>query len=204
MDIVVQTWETLPPPYCDEREDVITETFVKALKRSRDRCELPFRIDIQLVELDPSAGEDQGRMDIVFSPPAPREDIYFCLECKRINVRSASGVRPYFAEYVVHGMLRFVRGQYGKRAKHGGMVAYVLNGNIASAIAGVEPNLASHASELGMESPAMFAMSSIFPNDNRLRETPHKRSVGLSTFVIYHLFMPGDPKASFRPKENLK
>ena len=110
--MVLETWESLPAPYCDAREDDVTELFCVALRRSRDRCELPFRIDIQLVELEPKAGEDQGRMDIVFSPPAPREDIYFCLECKRLNVRVANGgVRPYFSEYIVHGMLRFIRGQ---------------------------------------------------------------------------------------------
>jgi len=200
LGVVLETWEALPPPNCDEREDSITETFVRALRLSRNRCELPFRIDTQLVELDPAAGEDQGRMDIVFSPPAPREDIYFCLECKRINVRSPSGVRPYFSEYVVHGMLRFVRGQYGNQVKHGGMVAYVLNGDIASAIAGVESNITAHATDLGMNVPATFAKSSFFPNDNRLRETLHERGSKLSSFVINHLFMCADSKVPFQPE----
>lgn len=198
LNMVMDTWDELPSPCCDEREDVITKAFASALKRSRARCELPFRIDTQLVELEPAAGEDEGRMDIVFSPPVSREDIYFCFECKRINVPSAKGVRPYFAEYVVQGMLRFTRGQYGRRVKHGGMLAYVLNGDVAAAISGVEANFPPHANELGMLSLAKFSMSSVFPDDHRLRETVHARSSGLSSFVISHLFLPGDPDAPFR------
>ncbi|MEA2916556.1 MAG: hypothetical protein QOJ15_8637, partial [Bradyrhizobium sp.] len=30
-----------------------------------------------MIELDPTAGQDQGRMDIAFQPLVPREDIYF-------------------------------------------------------------------------------------------------------------------------------
>lgn len=110
--LVIETWESLPPPAANELEDPVSEALCKALRQSRTRCDLPFRIDTQLVELDPAAGQDQGRMDIVFSPPVPRENIYFCLECKRINVREGTTVRPYFIEYVRFGMFRFVRGQY--------------------------------------------------------------------------------------------
>jgi hypothetical protein len=197
--VVFETWDAFPAPYCDEREDVITKAFVKVLKRSRDRCELPFRIDIQFVEVDPAAGEEQGRLDIVFSPPAPREDIYFCLECKRINVRSRNGVRAYFAEYITHGMSRFIRGQYGKHAKHGGILAYVLNGDITSAIAGVEANINRYSRDLGIEDATTLEKCSLFPEDDRIRETHHQRNPGLSTIAIYHLFMPGDSGASFRP-----
>lgn len=197
--VVVETWDVFPAPYCDEREDVITEAFVKMLKRSRDRCELPFRIDIQFVELDPADGEDQGRLDIVFSPSAPREDIYFCLECKRINAQLRSGDRPYFAEYVVHGMVRFIRSQYGRRVRHGGMLAYVLNGDVASAIAGVVANIKSHSEELGLDDFNKLDPCSQALGDERILESRHRRELGSSPFAIYHLFMPGDPNASFRP-----
>ncbi len=79
--LVIETWESMPPPAANEFEDPVSEALCMALRHSRSRCELPFRIDTQLVELDPAAGQDQGRMDIVFSLLVPREDIYFCLEC---------------------------------------------------------------------------------------------------------------------------
>ncbi|MCA9091180.1 MAG: hypothetical protein KDA90_21385 [Planctomycetaceae bacterium] len=200
LKMVVETWDSLPAPCCDALEDDVTEAFCVALRRSRDRCELPFSIHIQLVELEPAEGEDQGRMDIVFSPPAPREDIYFCLECKRLNVRSADGsVRPYFSEYIVHGMLRFIRGQYGKIAKHGGMAAYVLNGDIDSAIAGIQSNIIAYEGELLLASSTTLGRSSFLPQDNRLRETVHTR-VGHSKILLHHLFLAGDPESSFRSK----
>ena len=154
---------------------------------------------MQLVELDPAAGEDQGRMDIVFSPLAPREDIYFCLECKRLNVREGDEIRPYFAEYVQFGMLRFVRGQYARSVRFGGMLAFVLDGDIAAAIAGVERNISNNHCKLGMAMPGAFRLSSARPSDSRVRETGHRREADLGQFVIQHLFMPGDPNAPLRP-----
>ena len=141
--LVVETWESLPPPAGNELEDEVSESLCRSLRQSRNRCDLPFRIDTQLVELDPAAGQDQGRMDIVFSPAVPRENIYFCLECKRINVREAGTPkpRPYFAEYVQYGMFRFVRGQYANSVRYGGMLAFVLDGDVTDAVSGVECNI---------------------------------------------------------------
>lgn len=196
--LVIDTWEVLPPPAANELEDRVSQVLCNALRQSRSRCDLPFRIDTQLVELDPAAGQDQGRMDIVFSPMVPREDIYFCLECKRINVREETGIRPYFVEYVRFGMSRFVQGQYARVVRSGGMLAFVLNGDVDSAIAGIEGNIRSLHSEIGMDPPGNMAASSILPNDRRVRETTHRRPGITERLLIHHLFMAGDPNAPFR------
>jgi hypothetical protein len=176
--LVVDTWEAMPPPAANAKEDPVSESLCRMLRRARERCDLPFRIDTQLVELDPVAGEDQGRMDIVFSPPAPREDIYFCLECKRLNVRGPDGIRPYFAEYVRFGMSRFVRGQYSRVVRNGGMLAFVLNGDVSGAQVGVEENIKAQSRHLGMDPPGAFQLSSIRPTDTRARETYQRREFG--------------------------
>ena len=109
LDLVTSTWQNMPILASDAREDPTTEELCRRLRQNRSASELPFRIDIQLVELDPAADADQGRMDIVFSPLIPSEEIYFCLECKRLN--AVSGDQIYVltpTEYVIHGMLRFV------------------------------------------------------------------------------------------------
>jgi hypothetical protein len=196
--LVIDTWEAMPPPAGNELEDPVSVMLCRSLRQSRNRCDLPFRIDTQLVELDPAAGQDQGRMDIVFSPPVPREDIYFCLECKRINVRDEDGVRPYFVEYVRFGMFRFVRGQYANSVRHGGMLAFVLNGDVSGAISGVEVNVRNLSGDLGMGAPGMFLVSSVRPEDARVRETRHSRAHHHEPFVIHHLFMAGDPNAPLR------
>jgi hypothetical protein len=197
--LVIETWEAMPPPAGNELEDPVSESLCRSLRQSRNSRDLPFRIDTQLVELDPAAGQDQGRMDIVFSPAVPRENIYFCLECKRINVREETGVRACFVEYVRFGMFRFVRGQYANSVRHGGMLAFVLNGDVTGAITGVEVNVGNLLSELGMDAPGVFLTSSVRPNDARVRETRHSRAHHHEPFVIHHLFMAGDPNAPLRP-----
>ena len=197
--LVIETWEALPSPAGNELEDPISETLCRSLRQSRTRCDLPFRIDTQLVELDPAAGQDQGRMDIVFSPPAPREDIYFCLECKRLNVRGENGIRPFFVEYVRFGMFRFVRGQYANSVRHGGMLAFVLDGDAVGAIAGVEINIRNLSSDLGMDNSAALSASTVRPTDARIRETRHRRGQHADPFIIHHLFMAGDPNTPLRP-----
>jgi hypothetical protein len=200
LSLVIEAWESLPPPAANELEDPVSESLCRALRRARDRCDLPFQVHPQLVELDPAAGQDQGRMDIVFLPPATREDIYFCLECKRLNVREGSTIRPYHAEYVKFGMLRFVRGQYANSVHFGGMLAFVLNADLPHAIAGIEANIRTLCAELGMEAPGAFRPSSVRPDDARIRETWHRREDRTDPLVIHHLFMAGDPTAPSRPE----
>jgi hypothetical protein len=112
--LVVATWEAMPPPGADAKEDDITITLCRALRQNRTARSLMFQIHTQLVELEPAIGEELGRQDIVFVPPIPREDIYFCMESKRLNVVKDGKLRAYASEYVTHGMLRFVTGQYSK------------------------------------------------------------------------------------------
>lgn len=186
--LVISTWEAMPPPPPDAREDPTTEDFCRCLRQNRNSSDLPFTIHIQMVELEPAAGEDQGRMDIAFLPLVPREDIYFCLECKRLNVVNDGQVRPYTSEYVTHGMLRFIRGQYAARVRHGGMLGYVLDGNIALAIQNVSRVIRSRFRELGMEPPGEMLPSSVHSDDSRIKETHHLRSHISENFQIHHIF----------------
>lgn len=191
LNLVISTWEEMPSPNSDAREDPTTEEFSRWLRRSRDGGMLPFQIHVQMVELGPGAGGDQGRMDIVFLPLIPREDVYFCLECKRLNVVYAGGVRPYASEYLTHGMLRFIRGQYASQVRNGGMLGYVLDGDVAQAIRNVSSLIAQRYKELQMQAPGAMTRSSILPRDTRLRETRHVRPLETKTFLIHHIFAKG-------------
>lgn len=198
IELVVETWKAMPAPSGNELEDVVSEALCRALRQSRNSRDLPFIIHTQQVELDPDAGQDQGRMDIVFSPLVPRENIYFCLECKRLNVRTTEGVRPYFVEYVRLGMLRFIRGQYSNSVLNGGMLAFVLDGDIPSAMAGVDENIKNLHFELAMKPPGELKASTVRRDDPLCRETEHLRRAGEPRFTIYHLFVAGDPAAPLR------
>lgn len=187
LELVQSTWQTMPPLAPDALEDPTTEEFCRRLRHSRTAAKLPFRIDIQMVELGQSPDADQGRMDIVFSPLLPTEVIYFCLECKRLNVRKSGSTRSYATEYVVHGMMRFITGQYASHVQHGGMLGYVLDGDIAGAMKCVSAAISRRCEELGMERPCLVLQSSIRTADASARETRHWRGPNKTLFVIQHL-----------------
>jgi hypothetical protein len=186
--LVISTWASMPAMPMTPREDPITEQLWRLLRMNRDSSGLPFQIHTQMVELDPSAGEDQGRMDIVFLPMVPREDIYFCFECKRLNVPNNGGVRSLASEYITHGMMRFVRGQYATRVHHGGMLGYVLDGKVPSAIQSVGHLIKKRHEELRMQPPGEMEPSSIRSDDQRARETRHVRKDRSKPFLIHHMF----------------
>ncbi len=143
-----------------------------------------------MVELGESADADQGRMDIVFSPLVATEVVYFCLECKRLNVTKSGYTRAYATEYVIHGMMRFITGQYSSQVQHAGMLGYVLDGNVAGAIRRVSTAIGRRCEELGMEKPCLVRQSSIRTADVSAKETRHWREGNGDPFVIQHLFLP--------------
>jgi hypothetical protein len=189
LNLVVESWQEMPSPAPDEKEDNITIALCRLLAQNRTARELMFQIRTQVVELDPMPGEELGRLDIAFIPLVPREDIYFCLESKRLNALINGERRALAAEYVQFGMSRFVTGQYSKAVSHGGMIGYVLDGNIANAMRNVEANIRQRHQELRMSPPGAFLVSTLLKDDSRARETEHQRAHETNLFRIHHLFM---------------
>lgn len=193
--LTIDTWRSLPGPLGSDREDDITNALCGELRANRTVRQLPFYVDTQMVELDPVPGEDLGRLDIAFRPTGlsgpPSESIYFCLECKRLNVLTNGQIRTYASEYVLHGMMRFVSGQYSHAVRHGGMLGYVFDGNVQTAINSVAKNIQKQRVKLGMEPPGQLRQSTILPNETGARETQHRRNHDSALFQIHHLFVPG-------------
>lgn len=136
------------------------------------------------------AGEEAGRLDIVFNLLVPSEEIYFCLEGKRLNVVTDDGKRTYASEYVRLGMMRFVSGQYSRAVRHGGMIGYVLDHEIGRAIERVEANVRAQWDALGMTQPEGLGRSVVLGRtEERARESHHRRKNENGTFCIHHLFM---------------
>lgn len=188
--LVRRTWQTMLPLAPDALEDPTTEEFCRRLRQCRTAATLPFRIDIELVELGDASDSDQGRMDIVFSPMLPTEVVYFCLECKRLNVTRSGSTRSYATEYVIHGMMRFITGKYASKVQHGGMLGYVLDGNVSGAIRRVSAAVGERCEELGMREPCLVRQSSVRTADPSAKETRHSRGSNGSPFEIQHLFLP--------------
>lgn len=194
--LVVDVWSGIPRPLSDHKEDSITEALCRALRSHRTARDLPFYIHIQMVELNPAAGEELGRLDIAFQPTglggAPDESIYFCLECKRLNVIVNGHKRPGGSDYVTHGMMRFVTGQYASAVRHGGMLGYVLNSDVAGAMANVESNVKRQHVALCMESPGPLRRSSVLTEIATAKESFHRRPGESVEFRIHHLFMDAE------------
>lgn len=186
--LILSTWEEMPSFSSDALEDPTTEALCRALRKNRTSASLPFRIDIQMVELDPAAGQDQGRMDIAFSPMVPHEAFYFCLECKRLNVVRQGRRRTLGTEYVTQGMSRFVNRQYGYQVRHGGMLGYVLDSRVDLAITAVQTAIRTRRQDLKIVEAAGLRQSSFLPEAENVFETAHVRDETASYFLLQHIF----------------
>ncbi|HUY92693.1 MAG TPA: hypothetical protein VMV10_28390 [Pirellulales bacterium] len=135
---VVTTWELMQKPGPSDWEDLISDKLYLALVNAKSRSDFPFLIRREDLEFDTDLAKETGRKDIVFFPSLQHEEIYLCLEAKRLNVM-ISGRRESLADkYVTEGMQRFVDGKYARFVRHGAMLAYVLDGEIDRAMKNVE------------------------------------------------------------------
>lgn len=186
--LILSTWKEMPSLSPDALEDRTTEALCRALRKNRTSASLPFRIDIQMVELNPAVGQNQGRMDIAFSPMVPHEAFYFCLECKRLNVVRQGRRRTLGTEYVTQGMSRFVNRQYGDQVRHGGMLGYVLDSRVDLAITAVQTAIRTRRQDLKIVEGAGLRQSSFLPEAENVFETAHARDETASHFLLQHIF----------------
>jgi len=189
--LVLDAWDRMEKPAADEREDRTSVRLYAAMIRGKDRQRHFFLIRLQDVEVDTDLAKVTGRKDIVFFPPANDEDIYFCLEAKRLNALVSGRRRSLAAEYVKEGMQRFVDGKYSRHVRHGGMLGYVLDGDMDRAMTNVANAVRRHHADLRMEPPGKIRRSRVLPNDAHARETDHKRPIDVAVFRLHHLFVTG-------------
>lgn len=191
LDYIITTWEQMVKPSTSDLEDLISDKLYSALLNAKRRSEFPFLIRREDLEFDLNLAKETGRKDIVFFPSLYEQDVYLCLEAKRLNAVVSGVNRSLADEYVKEGMQRFVDGKYARFVRHGGMLAYVLDGNTNRAIQNIENNVIKRRSELHMEDNSNLAPSTIRPSDSRIKETWHHRAHEKSIFRIHHLFLVG-------------
>ncbi len=197
VSLVIKAWNTMPAIAADAKEDPVSEELCRRLRAMKDLSKLPLQVHTQFVELETADDSEQGRIDIVFLPLVPNESIYFALECKRVNVRQTDGeIRRYFSEYVTEGLTRFVTGRYSHEVRHGGMLAFVLDGDIPSAISGIGKNIVAKRDVLQLIGTSL-KRSRYDPDNDSLRETEHSRSSEAGDVVVQHFIMgSGIPSAA--------
>jgi hypothetical protein len=190
LSYVITTWEQMAAPGPSDLEDAISVKLYSALIKAKDRDKHAFLIRYQDVEIDTDLEKETGRKDIVFFPSS-QEEIYLCLEAKRLNAVISSVLRSLAYEYVKEGMQRFIDGKYARFIRHGAMLAYVLDGDIRKAMHNVEINIQNRLAELRMDKNGGFIASTIHPDDPRTKETNHRRACEEAIFRIHHLFVSG-------------
>jgi hypothetical protein len=191
LTLVFATWHQIEKPAQDAREDDISKRLYLALVNGKDRNTHAFLIRYQDVEVDDDVSKESGRKDIVFFPSLFDEPIYFCLEAKRLNALVSGQRRSLADEYVKEGMQRFVDRKYSRHVRHGGMLGYVLDGDVDRAIGNVSNCIRLHRATLRMEEPAELLRSRIRPDDPHTRETRHRRPNETIVFCLHHLFVAG-------------
>ena len=188
LSLVVSAWEHMEKPEQTAYEDDISVKLYTALVTGKNRNQHPFLIRYQDVEVDADLEKEIEKKDIVIFP-SNLEEVYFCLEAKRLNALVSSKRRTLAGAYVREGMQRFVDGKYSRFVRHGGMLGYVLDGRISHAIRNIEKNIRTHARKLGMDASEGFLSSSVRPDDPSAKETLHRRSHETALFHMHHLFM---------------
>jgi hypothetical protein len=185
---VLAAWVQMPKPGPSDLEPDISKRLYCALRRAKDRNVHPFLIKYEDMEVDVDFEKVNGRKDIVFFPSLQDEDVYLCIEAKRLNA-IISGVKHSLAdEYVKEGMQRFVDGKYSRFVRHGAMLAYVLDKDINNAMKNVENNIHNRLTQLRMDANSGFEASTILANDPCAKETHHLRDGENVVFHIHHLF----------------
>ncbi|HUT93736.1 MAG TPA: hypothetical protein VMY37_30005 [Thermoguttaceae bacterium] len=182
--LVVSSWEELDKPQHNEHEVSITKRFLPVLRRNKGLRRLPFAIDRE-TWLDDEAATEHARLDLRFQH-GHREDVYLAFECKRLNVKYESGFRSEASKYVHEGMSRFMEHKYARGLRQGGMIGYVMDGDVDAAVRAIEGQFRDHKKLLLLRVPKL-ARSSLVPDNSNIRETTH-HGTG-RPFRIHHLFL---------------
>lgn len=199
LDYITTTWEEMEKPGPSDLEDAISDRLYSALVNAKPRTDPPFLIRREDLDFDTDLAKETGKKDIVFFPSF-QEEIYLCLEAKRLNAMISGKPRSLADKYVKEGMQRFVVGKYARFVRHGAMLAYVLDGDTGRAMLNVENNIRSRLTELRMDKNGGLLASTVRPDDPRTKETRHRRAHENAVFCIHHLFLTGQVGSDCPPQ----
>ena len=184
IELILASWESFQAP--SDYEDIITDKFCAHLRNNKDRSIHWFRIECRSAEIN-DLGEEIGEIDLKFSQ-GPDEKVYLSFECKRLRFKFPSGFQTLAGKYVTEGMFRYFNGQYATDLDKGGMIGYVMDGNVSEAIQDVRQAVEKRRTVLYMSENETLRSSSALSSD-QVRETSHNYGPD-GRFTLYHLFLP--------------
>jgi hypothetical protein len=98
----------------------------------------------------------KGKIDIAVLFDWERER-YLAYECKRLNVVGSGGRASLATLYVSDGMMRFITEQYAQDLPLGGMLGYVMDGDVSFAAERLATAIPSHTPLALLAGPAPIA-----------------------------------------------
>lgn len=188
-ETVRRAWTMLKLPATIRAEDPITRLLWEKLDEMMVTAESTRWVVYAQAELWDREGEISGRTDLGFRHLSSRTRFYI-LECKRLNIPADAKRKRADSNadnYVADGMTRFVTGQYSPEMPCGGMLGYVMDGDIPKARAAVERALEKHAALLAFPDQRRFGKCRFLPNPPSGGATRHRQRG--NRFVMHHLFV---------------
>jgi hypothetical protein len=129
LQFVVETWDMFALPSNVKLEPRITKLFAGAICNRYEREGRDWFVVPECPDWD-EKGKEVSRTDLRFYPPGPkRRHVCFIFESKRLNTPAAN-TKEYVGK---SGMMCFVSGKYSHRLPCGGMLGYVMDGNLRRA-----------------------------------------------------------------------
>jgi hypothetical protein len=184
IELILRSWESFNAKV--NLEDKITNKFYAHLIENKSRSTYFFTIVPRPAEID-EQGEEIGEIDlkIIYRN---QEKTYFSFECKRLRVHFPSGFDTLAGKYVTEGMYRYFNGQYARNLDKGGMLGYVMDGNIDFAVNDVKAATEKRRLNLYMQENETLKASTR-TTSKQVKETLHKYGP-IKIFTIYHVFLP--------------
>jgi len=192
--LVEAAWPKVPSPHEAWLEPRITGLLQQKMiaeQELRYETDPPFHISEDVKKRDPKTGKEKERTDIEIHLRyhyIKGQKPYFVFESKRLNITYVGAVNSNAHEYVGDGGLGcLLAGGYDTVPNYSGMLAYVMDGNIAAARKFVETQIERKANELRLQGNAMIHPSSLMPTGGPHGETHH--IFGAEKTAIFHMFL---------------
>lgn len=194
-NLVEAAWPQVPNPRGAWLEPRITGLLQRAMIAKQEalyKSDPPFHISEDVKKRDPKTGKEKARTDVEIHLRhhyIKGQKAYFVFESKRLNVSYAGVVASNAHEYVGEGgMGCLLAGGYETVPDHSGMLAYVMDGNIAKAKQSVETQLGNKSGELKLQGKPKVHASTLMPKGGQHGETHHK--MGAQKSAVFHMFLP--------------
>ena len=163
-------------------EEHFTDLLVDKMKQN------PLFCYVFIVNREPKEGNftNIGYLDIKIDIPSAGR--YFAIECKKIDTKTGrSSLRQ---KYIEDGLSRFINGKYAKEENFGGMIGYVVEGDIVETSSDMKRRVREYRYVQGKE----HLLDKTCVSYQGSFQSEHIRENNLGNIHIYHLLFDFEKK----------